>query len=291
MPELLLGTAAALCVLVGVLGVVLIRRPAVELPGPVGGAGQPSAVTRLVDSLGAVLSPRVVPLAGERWVRRTDHRLDAAGRPERLTAAEFLGRQAAVATFGALLGAAFLLRSWRLPAVLVLLGSVLLLEVWLSGEIRRRQARIERDLPDLLEVLAIVVAAGLGFRTGVARVAAALGGPLEEEVLLTLRHLDIGMERRAAFGRLRERNRSESLGRFVTAVLQTEELGAPLAPALVSLSVDMRRTAAQTARKRAYRAEARITLVTTFLLLPGAVILIAAGVFTSAGGLGGLLSP
>ena len=40
-----------------------------------------------------------------------------------------------------------------------------------------RQERIERELPDFLDILAVTVRAGLGYRLALARVAEALEGP------------------------------------------------------------------------------------------------------------------
>ena len=68
-----------------------------------------------------------------------------------------------------------------------------------AREGRLRQERIERDLPDFLDILAVTVRAGLGYRPALLRVAEALGGPVGEEVLTALRQMDLGANRRDAF--------------------------------------------------------------------------------------------
>ncbi len=162
-------------------------------------------------------------------------------------------------------------------ALLALLGSSPLLailagglgwfapDVWVSRSGRLRQERIERDLPDFLDILAVTVRAGLGYRLSLARVAESLGGPVGEEMLIALRQMELGASRRAAFEALRERNASEQLSSFVAAQLQAEELGVPLSEALNDIAGDMRRAAHQAARRRAARAAPRVSLVVTSL--------------------------
>jgi tight adherence protein C len=156
-------------------------------------------------------------------------------------------------------------------------------DVWLSRTGRRRQERIERDIPDFIDVLAITVRAGTGYRAALHRVSLALSGPVPEEVLATLRQMDLGATRREAFQALRERNDSRTLDNFVAAQLQAEELGVPLADALANIASDTRRLAAQNARRRAQRAAPRITLIVIALLLPATIMLIVAGVFLGSG--------
>ena len=86
-------------------------------------------------------------------------------------------------------------------------------DVWLAREGRLRQERIERDLPDFLDILAVTVRAGLGYRAALGRVAEELGGPISEEMLTALRQMELGASRRQAFLALRERSTSESLPR------------------------------------------------------------------------------
>ena len=68
---------------------------------------------------------------------------------------------------------------------------------------------------------------------------------------------------------------------FVTAVQQAEELGVPLTDALVDLARDMRQEAFQRARQRAQKAAPRVSVVTTAVIAPGAVIIIIASLFAN----------
>ena len=79
------------------------------------------------------------------------------------------------------------------------------------------------------------------------------------------------------------RNESDALATFVTAFLQSEELGAPLAPTLHQIAADMRRDSAQRMRRRAARVAPRVTLVTSLVLVPGALILVIVVIVLGSG--------
>jgi tight adherence protein C len=145
---------------------------------------------------------------------------------------------------------------------------------------RARQARIQRDLPDFLDILAVTVSAGVAFRSALERVAEALRGPLGEEIMTALRQMELGMSRRQALEGIKDRNSSESLNQFITALLQAEELGVPLADALGNLAEDMRRSFYQAARRRAAKASPRVSLIVSTVIVPGAMILIVASVIS-----------
>jgi tight adherence protein C len=119
------------------------------------------------------------------------------------------------------------------------------------------------------------VSAGLAFRQAMDRVAETLTGPLAEELRRALHRMDVGVSRRQAFIELRERNpRSTTMGLFTAAILQAEELGAPLAETLNQLARDMRREFSQNTRRRAARAAPRVSLIITMVILPAIVLLI-----------------
>jgi len=170
--------------------------------------------------------------------------------------------------------------SW-ISAVAILFLGAFAFDAWLHGTGRRRQEAIERGLPDFLDILAVCVSAGIAFRPALARVSESSEGPLREEMQLVLRQIALGAPRREAFDALRARNTSEGVGTFVTAVQQAEELGVPLTDALVDLARDMRQMAFQRARQRAQKATPRVSIVTTAVIAPGAVIIIIAGLLAN----------
>jgi tight adherence protein C len=229
-------------------------------------------------------------MRSERARRKIRQRIDAAGRPMGIvTLDDYARRKGAFMLVGGVLGLYLLLSASWLPAIAAFLFGYLWIDVLLDGRARRRQAQIDRDLPDFLDVLSVCINAGIAFRPAMARVAEATGGPLADEVQMALRQISLGAPRREAFEGLRERNTSEPLGTFVSAFLQAEELGVPLADALVDLGRDMRRDAAQRARRRAQNAVPRVSLVVVVTILPAALMLLIASLVlnTNLSALGG----
>lgn len=288
MNPLLVGLAVTACYVLGLYGLMLARRPAEAATrfGTLTRTGldtpRPSLLRRTVGFLSHRLANRALPLLGDRRLKLVRHRLDAAGRP--MTIEAYAGQKAAYTVLmgGAGLVLGVIVGNVVLVPLLGLLGWMSL-DLSLAGMAKRRQARIDRDLPDLLDILAVIVSAGSGFRPALARVAEAIGGPLGEEIRLTLRQMDLGASRRAAFSELRERNDSETLGTLVTALLQAEELGAPLTDVLGDIALDMRREFHQIARRKASQAAPRVSLIITMVIIPGAILLIITGLFTGSG--------
>lgn len=168
-------------------------------------------------------------------------------------------------------------------AVLLFAFGAFWTEVGIWSAVRIRKDQIERTLPDFLDVLAVVVSAGLGFRQALERVAEKYEGPWADELRITLRQMDMGVSRRQAFDELRRRNDSEQVAQFVTALQQGEELGAPIVETLIQIANDMRRTDAQNARRKAAKAVPKATMVITTLMVPATMILLGAGLFLGTG--------
>jgi tight adherence protein C len=284
----LAGLAAACCCGVALRGYALMRAPSPverrELTGELEDRTDRRGPARqLVDVLGARLGPRFLARLSVGRREALTRRLNLAGRSGAGSLERYAEVKAALLVLGALLAAVFaLLGSWP-GAVLWLVFSWLGPDVWLARTGRHRQERVERDIPDFIDVLAITVRAGTGYRAALHRVSLALRGPVAEEVLATLRQMDLGATRREAFQSLRERNDSRTLDNFVAAQLQAEELGVPLADALANIASDTRRLASQNARRRAQRAAPRITLIVISMLLPATIMLIVVGVFIGSG--------
>jgi tight adherence protein C len=290
---LLFALLTVLCAALGLAAIPMLR-DAGPVERLIGGAREPvrrtSVTARLVEALAARLGPRLAPSL--RASRRTalERRLDYAGRPSGMTVQRFVGRKAALAILLGLGAGGLLLLLGAGPIFILFLGAFgwFAPDIYLSRAGRLRQEAIERTLPDFLDILAVSVRAGLGYRYALRRVAESLGGPVGEEMLTVLRQIELGQDRREAFLALRERNASESLKSFVAAQLQAEELGVPLSEALHDIAEDMRRMANQQARRQAQRASPRVSLIVTILIVPGSMILILLSVYFTINSGGGV---
>ncbi|GGV65813.1 DUF5936 domain-containing protein [Streptomyces griseoloalbus] len=272
----------------GVFAGIRMYRAEAKLPGDLMlalevGSTRTGAVDSLIDRMGMRYAPAVLRLMGPKQVAKYRRKIDLAGNPGGLTLDRYAARRAVYGALGGIGFLVFLMRGQLFVALLLLAFGAFWTEVGIWSAIRVRKDVIERTLPDFLDVLAVVVSAGLGFRQALDRVASKYEGPWADELSITLRQMDLGMSRRQAFAELRRRNDSEQVTMFVTALQQGEELGAPIVDTLVSLARDMRRTDAQNARRKAARAVPKATMMITTFMVPATLILLGAGLILGSG--------
>ncbi|MER6913663.1 DUF5936 domain-containing protein [Streptomyces sp. NPDC000594] len=284
---LLLAALLALSVY-GIFHGIRMYRADARLPGDLAlalevGATRTTAVGSVIDRLGIRYAPAVLRAMGPKRVDALRRRLDMAGNPGGMTVDRYAARRAVYGFLGVLAALSMTARGQFAIGAFLLVFGLFWTDVIIRAAIRRRRADIERTLPDFLDVLAVVVSAGLGFRQALDRVADKYAGPWADELRITLRQMDMGVSRRDAFDQLRRRNDSEQVSMFVTALQQGEELGAPIVDTLIQIATDMRRTDAQNARREAARAVPKSTLVVTLVMLPATLILIVASFYYGSG--------
>ncbi|MGR8008578.1 DUF5936 domain-containing protein [Streptomyces hypolithicus] len=280
---LLLALAVALSVAGAFQGIKMYRAEA-KIPSDLAvaleiGASRVSGAESAVDRLGMRFAPAVLRAMGPKLVDKKRRKIDMAGNPGGLTVDRYAARRAVYGAFGGLSALVLLLADLPLFAVFCVAYGWFAADVTIWQAIRERKDVIERTLPDFLDVLAVVVSAGLGFRQALDRVAEKYEGPWADELRITLRQMDMGVSRRQAFDELRRRNESEQVSQFVSALQQGEELGAPIADTLIQIANDMRRTDAQNSRRRAAKAIPKTTVVTLAFMVPATLLLIVTNMF------------
>lgn len=245
------------------------------------GESQEGPFVRFVDLLGMRFQRILRRIYGPGRLRALDARLRNAGNPGGLFLDLFIQREAGfIVLAGCIALFCVLTGRWYLGVFLALVFGGWM-HLWLIVSARRRRAEIDRDLPDFLDVLAVTVRSGLPFRGALERVSMNFSGAIAEEMMRVLHEMRLGASRRDAFMALRERCGSENISTFVGALLQSEELGTPIADALVSITTEIRRERAQGVRRAAAKAQPKVTLVATVTMLPGAIILMAGGIIFS----------
>lgn len=279
--DLLLALVVGLAVYGAIAGIRMYRADA-KLPGDLAialevGSTRTSAVGSGIDRMGMRWAPAVLRMMGPKAVNKKRHQIDMAGNPGGLTIDRYAARRAVYGALGVFGALSTLMRGQIFVSILLLAFGAFWVEVGIWSAVRVRKEHIERTLPDFLDVLAVVVSAGLGFRQALERVAEKYEGPWADELRITLRQMDMGVSRRQAFDELRKRNDSEQVAMFVTTLQQGEELGAPIVETLIQIANDMRRTDAQNARRKAAKAVPKATFAVTSFLLPGTLVLLTVG--------------
>ncbi|WP_329540636.1 DUF5936 domain-containing protein [Streptomyces sp. NBC_01358] len=279
--DLLLALVVGLAVYGAIAGIRMYRADA-KLPGDLAvalevGSTRTTAVGSGIDRMGMRWAPAVLRMMGPKAVNKKRHQIDMAGNPGGLTIDRYAARRAVYGALGVFGALSTLMRGQIFVSILLLAFGAFWVEVGIWSAVRVRKEHIERTLPDFLDVLAVVVSAGLGFRQALERVAEKYEGPWADELRITLRQMDMGVSRRQAFEELRKRNDSEQVAMFVTTLQQGEELGAPIVETLIQIANDMRRTDAQNARRKAAKAVPKATFAVTSFLLPGTLVMLTVG--------------
>ena len=287
--SILTALAAFILVLCAAQGVRMVSYDAarsLSMEENVASQEKGSLVIKLVDRAGLRFSRLLSGAYGPRRRARLESRLKRAGYPAGLTQRKFIKRE----TGFVVLGIIVLLFCFLIDELIIGVGLGLLLafwmQVWLTNTGLRRSQQIDRDLPDFLDVLSVTVRSGMSFRPAVERVSSFHEGPLAEEMRGAIYSMRLGVTRRDAFIAARDNSRSENVAIFVSAFLQAEELGTPLADALVDISSEIRRERAQQVRRAAARAQPKIAIVVTTMILPATLILILGSMILMNAGIG-----
>jgi tight adherence protein C len=144
---------------------------------------------------------------------------------------------------------------------------------WLTGRANDRQAEIAAQVPDFLDTLAVSLRAGAGFYPTLKKVAQRFGGPLGAEFQTVIHQIEIGEPMVKALRAIRERTTSRELDLVLDQLAQAIELGVPVATTLVSQAASIRLLRVQRAKEKAAQASPKITMLTTFLVTPGVLVL------------------
>jgi tight adherence protein C len=152
--------------------------------------------------------------------------------------------------------------------VLGLLSGWVLPMTYLRRKSEQRFDRIERDLPELIDVLVLTVEAGLGLSGAMQLAAGRLAGPLGDELRLTLQEQSMGLSINAALNNLLRRCDTPSMRSFVRSVVQGETLGVSLGTILRNLALEMRKRRRARAEERAQKAPIKILFPLVFLIFP-----------------------
>jgi tight adherence protein C len=243
---------------VGVAELVALRRP------------RRRAVARLVARLGAKLG--IDPPRG------LAARIAAAGLD--VPVGEVVATQAGLALICGLVALPLVPAApGRLGLALLALAPVagfLTPEAGLRRRARRRRRAIEAELPDVLDLLRVAVAAGLAPRRAVAEVGRRHPGTLATELARAAARAQLGEPVQRVLDELELRCRADGVAPLVAALRRAERHGAPLSHTLAAQSAEARSRRAARRSEQAAKAAPKIQLVVALLLVPAVLLLVAA---------------
>jgi tight adherence protein C len=144
-------------------------------------------------------------------------------------------------------------------------------DFWLGRQISKRQARIRRSLPDVLDLLIICIEAGLSLDQGVARTAQELRGvhpDISDELNVVSLEQAAGRARADAWRNLSERTDVDSVRNLVSVLVQSEKFGTSIARTLRIHSDTLRVQRKQKVEEMAAKTTVKLVFPLVFFIFP-----------------------
>ncbi len=213
-------------------------------------------------------------LTGADSTERITRKLDLAGSPagwsvDRVVSLKVIGAVAGLVGAGLITTLLGLSLGPRIG--LTLLGMVVgyyAPDLFLYQRAHDRQERISKELADAIDLMTISVESGLAFDAAVQQVAHNTEGPLAEELSRVLREMQIGSSRADALRAMADRSNLDQLRSFISALVQADAFGIPIAQVLRVQSSEMRVKRRQRAEEKAQQVPVKMTVPLIFFILP-----------------------
>jgi tight adherence protein C len=205
------------------------------------------------------------------------NKLSRAGDPGNLTPAGFQAVRYGLAALMAIAGLALgLLVPLQFPtlvsavvggAVSALLGYFLPI-LWLNQRIAARRQQIQRSLAEATDLLTLVVESGMSLDEGLLSITERFHNALGDEIGKVLREIRLGRPRMAALEHMADTCGVADLHHLVESIVQSDQMGVPIARLLRVQATEMRRRQRQTAQERAAQASSRMVFPMVGCIFP-----------------------
>jgi tight adherence protein C len=222
------------------------------------------------------------------WVARRSNRFSEARIREKLIAAgmydttprKILGYQVLTAI------AFSLLVLWLVPAMggSIIFAAVLAVAAGIGGwfaptyyvelKRRKRMEQIDKQMPDMIDLLVVTIEAGLGILASMRVAAESMADPLGQELRLTLQEQRMGLSVGQAIESLGRRADAPNMRIFVRSITQGERLGVSIATTMRNLSLEMRKRRRAMAEERAQKMPIKMLFPLIFFIFPALFIVI-----------------
>ncbi len=205
------------------------------------------------------------------------NKLSRAGDPGNLTPAGFQAVRYGLAALLAIAGLAVgLLVTFNFPPLLsaVVSGAVLAIFgyflpiLWLNQRISVRRHQIQRSLAEATDLLTLVVESGMSLDEGLLSITERFHNALGDEIGKVLREIRLGRPRMAALEHMAESCGVADLHHLVESIVQSDQMGVPIARLLRVQATEMRRRQRQTAQERAAQASSRMVFPMVGCIFP-----------------------
>jgi tight adherence protein C len=150
-------------------------------------------------------------------------------------------------------------------------------DFWLGRIIKGRQKKMERGLPDVLDLLVICIEAGLSLDQATARTAEELKGAQPElcdEFSVLVLEQRAGRARSDAWKHLAERTGVDSLRNLVSVLVQSEQFGTSVAKVLRQHADSQRAQRIQKVEEMAAKTSVKLVFPLVFFIFPALFLVV-----------------
>ena len=272
--------AAAVVGAIGMLWWGLTARPSAARANLFAGLPQPEASAATLSSLLHRLGQQTRGVLPKAMVDGLDVNLVQAGHPYGLDLGRVIGLKV---TFAGMTGLLLLLVGQPIWAIAGAALMFFLPDYWVLSLRDKRQAAMQAAAADTIDQLTICVEAGLGFDAALARVATTTEGPLTEELRRTMSDIRAGVPRAQALRTLADRAQIVEIRQLVSALLQAQKHGVPIAETLRIQSAEMRLKRKQRTEEAAAKLTVKMLFPIIVCFMPVFMIVTAGPAFLSLG--------
>jgi len=278
-PTVVLGSIA----IVGAIGTfwwAVTARPSDARGNLFAGLPQLDAPTHKSDTIVRRVGQATRRILPKSLVDKLEVNLVQAGHPYGLDLARIVGIKVVLAGLSALL---LLLIGNTVAALVVGVLLFFLPDYWVLTIRDKRQAAMQSAVADVIDQMTICVEAGLGFDAALARVATTTEGPLTDELRHTISDIRAGVPRAQALRTLADRAQIAEIRQMVTALLQAQKHGVPIAQTLRTQSAEMRMKRKQRTEEKAAKLTVKMVFPIVLCFVPVFLIVTAGPAFLSLG--------
>ncbi len=161
-----------------------------------------------------------------------------------------------------------------LGTLLGIYGGYAFMRFNLTSRITNRRNLMERQLPDVLDLLSINVEAGLGFEQAVMCVIDHFDGPIIDELAIAYREMTMGRTRRDALNLFAQRCDLDDVRTFVGSIIQAEQLGISMKNVLCTQAAAIRTSRRNKIEEKAMKVPVKILFPMVFLIFPVLMIVL-----------------
>jgi tight adherence protein C len=205
------------------------------------------------------------------WLRKS-------GNPYQLTVERFQGLKIFLAVVGFFVGMLSFIIGLPFSQYAIVFNPLIgyFLPIFLvKKQAKKRQEALRLELPDFLDTISTSLQAGVSLDQALREVIRFFDGPIREEFSRFNHEIDLGVQREIAYRNLLDRNDNQEFQSLIKALIQGLKLGVPIATTFKVQAEDMRQIREEQVKELAAKASPKVTLVTTFVVAPVSILMVA----------------